>query len=289
MRLVRARHDRAGDGRGADQRAGLARVHRAQRRRGRAASPRRRRGLADRSPGRRPCRQRPPRPRRCAITRSLRRPSSAGFVACRRRLAREQRERFGQQPVAGEDRHRLRRTRRATSAVRAAACRCPSPAGRRGSASRCGSARSRTRPAARAAGILRRQSDAGAARLRPRRDEHRPQPLAAGEEAVAHRLVQAGRDAAAGPKMPIERPLDTLASRREPGIERLRGGAHRDPVSPGSRPSDAGAGLTSPRSLRISMRRSASSSLAWQKRESCTPRSNSSSDARARGRPPRAS
>src|SRR4051812_35281198 len=33
-----------------------------------------------------------------------------------------------------------------------------------------------------------------------------------------------------------------------------------------------------PRLLRISPRRSASSSFAWQKRESCTPRSNSASD-----------
>src|SRR5687768_4237614 len=38
------------------------------------------------------------------------------------------------------------------------------------------------------------------------------------------------------------------------------------------------AGRRSPRSLRISMRFSASSSRVWQKRESCTPRSYSSSD-----------
>ena len=35
----------------------------------------------------------------------------------------------------------------------------------------------------------------------------------------------------------------------------------------------AGAALSSPRSLTISMRRSASSSREWQKRDNCTPRS----------------
>ena len=58
--------------------------------------------LADRSPGRRPCRARP---RRSAITWMARifraaRPGSRG-------LGRQQRERFGQQSVAGQDRHAL--------------------------------------------------------------------------------------------------------------------------------------------------------------------------------------
>ena len=52
------------------------------------------------------------------------------------------------------------------------------------------------------------------------------------------------------------------------GGERISGRRHAHPRS-GSSPAanDAGAGFRSPRSLKISMRRSASSSLAWQKRE----------------------
>ena len=78
----------------------------------------------------------------------------------------------------------------------------------------------------------------------------------------------------------VERRVDVCrGARRATSADRSR------PRSPGpvtlvgrSPPSDAGAGLISPRSLRISTRRSASSSFEWQKRESCTPRSNSSSD-----------
>jgi len=42
----------------------------------------------------------------------------------------------------------------------------------------------------------------------------------------------------------------------------------RAPGARSSGPSDGGAGFSSPRSVRISMRRSASSSRAWQKRDS---------------------
>src|SRR3954466_2387463 len=45
-----------------------------------------------------------------------------------------------------------------------------------------------------------------------------------------------------------------------------------------SAPRDGGAGLASRQSGGILTLRSRSSSFAWQKRESCTPRSNSSSD-----------
>ena len=62
--------------------------------------------------------------------RACARESESGRAA---RLAREQRERFGQQAVAGQNRHALAVTRRAPSAGRAAACRRPSRGDRRGS------------------------------------------------------------------------------------------------------------------------------------------------------------
>jgi len=49
-------------------------------------------------------------------------------------------------------------------------------------------------------------------------------------------------------------------------------------VREGAEVSDAGAAFSSPRSLKISMRRSASSRRAWQKRDSSTPRSYSARD-----------
>ena len=64
----------------------------------------------------------------------------------------------------------------------------------------------------------------------------------------------------------IKRGLDVLAARIEILLE-------RHSSSSSGRRNDAGAGFNSPRSLTISMRRSASSSREWQKRDSCTPRS----------------
>ena len=108
--------------------------------------------------------------------------------------------------------------------------------------------------------------------------QHRPQPLAAGEQAVAHRLADARRAGRRRRQVAVERRVDVArGARRASRADRRRVTAR--PVASASSPaSAAGAGLISPRSLRISMRRSASSSFEWQKRDSCTPRSNSASD-----------
>ena len=97
----------------------------------------------------------------------------------------DQADRLGEERVAGEDRDVLAERRRARSGGRGAARRRPSPAGRRGSASRCGSARSRRRSAAALSG--------SSPSARPvARQRTGPDPLAAGEQRVAHRLVEAG-------------------------------------------------------------------------------------------------
>ncbi len=78
---------------------------------------------------------------------------------------------------------RPRRTRHGRSAGLDEARRRPSPEDRRGSASRCGSSRSPPQAAARPA--------AHADRLCGRERQHRPYPLAAREQRIAHRLLQA--------------------------------------------------------------------------------------------------
>ena len=83
--------------------------------------------------------------------------------------------------------------RRAPWAGRAAACRCPSPGGRRARANRCESARARTPPGA--PGSWPRQRPRRACvgdSLGGREHQHGPQPLAPGEDAVAHRLGHDG-------------------------------------------------------------------------------------------------
>ena len=115
-------------------------------------------------------------------------------------------ERLRVQPVARRGSRRPRRTPRGRSAARGAARRRPSPAGRRGSASRCGSARSP--PPAAAPAVLQ------AHRPGRREREHRADALAAGQQRVAHRLLQARR-------------------------QRLLGEAHRSPGS--APPRSAGA------------------------------------------------
>ena len=100
---------------------------------------------------------------------------------------------------------RPRRTRRGRSAGRGAGRRRPSPAGRRGSASRCGSARSRPRAAARSPGRA-------PTRARRREREHRPDPLAARQQRVAHRLLEARRSSGSSEKRSAaEVALDLLA------------------------------------------------------------------------------
>ena len=146
-----AGHDRAGERGAADEGAGLARVHRSGAPSASSGAAPGMAAPADRSPVHRPCRPRRPLRRRAASVaqlpaREIAGVDQRGFGG----FAREQRERLGQQAVAGEDGHAFADRRRARSAGRAAACRCPWPAGRRGRASRCGSARPRTRPGARA-------------------------------------------------------------------------------------------------------------------------------------------
>src|SRR4029450_938310 len=101
----------------------------------------------------------------------------------------------------------------------------------------------------------------------------RPQALAAGEQAVTHGLADLCRAGRCRRKVTLERRIDVDPTRFEPVAkiawppERVaRRWPHRVRSSPSA--SDAGAALISPRSLRISTRRSASSSLVWQKRDS---------------------
>ena len=101
-------------------------------------------------------------------------------------LVQHEPERLGVERRRRRGSRRPRRTRRGRSAGRGAGRRRPSPAGRRGSASRCGSARARRRAAAPSRGS--RPSARGR-----REREHRPDALAAGEQRVAHRLLEAGR------------------------------------------------------------------------------------------------
>src|SRR6478672_8890445 len=79
--------------------------------------------------------------------------------------------------------------------------------------------------------------------------------------------------------MAIERLVDLNPCLFEEGGERI--GDHETSPAQSREESSVsveGAGFNSPRSLRISMRRSASSRRAWQNRESWTPRSYKASD-----------
>ena len=120
---------------------------------------------------------------------------------------------------------RPRRTSGGRSAARGAGRRRPSPAGRRGSASRCGSARS-PRPAA-----ARRRGRAAERRSGGQR-QHRPDPLAAREQRVAHRLVKPGCRGLVGEAQRLEVPLDLGAQvvgvrgttdERRPSVRPTRG------------------------------------------------------------------
>ena len=238
---------------------GLPRVHRAQ-----AVGVERLRApgrdrLRDRSPGRRPC----PSARRFGDE-----PDDAQLPLRRRRRVAGPRGSRASSANASVSRPSPARIAIASpwttcrSAGRAAACRCPSPADRRGSASRCGSTRSRRRPAAparcassgaRSPALAHASAAArtsiGRSRLPPR------------EQAVAHRVARARRARRRGrrgsARAPRRRRRAALSSHASSA-----GGRVTAVRSSPSRPSDAGAGCSSPRSLRISMRRSAASSLA---------------------------
>src|SRR4051812_40464272 len=103
-------------------------------------------------------------------------------------------------------------------------------------------------------------------RFRRREHEHWPQPLAAGHEAVAHRLTNLGGSCGAGGQKSFERFVNLAALWLEPCPESHSAGGHFARVGSLSSPRFGDAGEISPRSLRISIRRSAPSSLEWQNR-----------------------
>src|SRR5262249_771912 len=120
-------------------------------------------------------------------------------------------------------------------------------------------------------------------RLARGEDEHRPDPLAAGEEAVAHGPVDGRGPRALGGQGEGEGVLDDQAAL----LERVR----RRHSSSGTNGSFRGrpwaSGTRSPRAsfMSSSILPSASSSLAWQWRESAMPSSYSLSDS-SRGNSP---
>ena len=195
-----------------------------------------------------------------------------------RRLARQQRERFGLQAVAGEYRNAFAVHARAASAVPAAACHRPWPGDRRGSASRCGSARWRTRPATRSNARPRVRSTLRAGFDRPACDRIGGRQRQHRAEAVCRRRR---RCSASHPRQWPGRPAageDSGRARRRPARARVSRKSSSDWRATGQRsgasdPSDAGAGFSSPRSFRTSIRRSASSRREWQNRDSFMPRS----------------
>ena len=99
-------------------------------------------------------------------------------------LLERQAQRLGEEPVPGEDRHVLAEGHVAGGLARAAGRRRPSRAGRRGSASRCGSSRSTAASGSTSAGSR-------AERLGGGERQHRADALAAGQQRVAHRLLEA--------------------------------------------------------------------------------------------------
>ena len=171
-----------------------------------------------RSPGRRPCR----RGRRRA-------PAGAHRRACkRRRDAAVGRASAPRRPAPASRRRRAspgpRRTARAPSACRGAGRRRPCTACRRGRANRRGSARPRRRRAA-------RRRAAPCDRLGGGQHEQRPQPLAAVEHGVAHRLAEAGRRIGGHPG--VERRLDRVELGRAPRRRNRRASWRRPRASVG--------------------------------------------------------
>ena len=94
--------------------------------------------------------------------------------------------------------------------------------------------------------------------------QHGPEPFASGEHAVAHRLAHDARACRRHRQVVVERRVHAGAARFEKGGERIGGRTHDHPRSASSAglAIEAGAGLRSPRSVRISIRRSASSRRA---------------------------
>ena len=170
---------------------------------------------------------------------------------------------------------RSRRRRCGTSGGRGAGRRRPSRAGRRGSASRCGPARSRPRSAAPSAGSR-------AERARRGERQHRPDPLAAGEQRVAHRLVEArGRRLVARSASRPRKSLDERAQVVRVGGARRRRCRGRAGPSAQSSSSWPGAGLVAePRARAGRARRRPARRARRTRPRAASPR-------RARGRPSR--
>ena len=229
---VRAGHDGAGDRRRADERAGLARVHRRAGRRRRASSARRPArlagGLRDRAPGRRPCRsRRPP----SAMTRDraqLARASTAGSSArpARARAARTPRSAGRRRPGSAMPSPyttcSVGRPRRSVSL---------SIAGRSSWIERVGvdqldRARGRQRQRARVGAVVGGRGRGARDGVGGGERQDRAQALAAGEQAVAHRLADERRAGGRRGQEPVERRVDARARRasRNVGERRRRHG-----------------------------------------------------------------
>src|SRR3954465_5764339 len=100
--------------------------------------------------------------------------------------------------------------------------------------------------------------------------QDRAETFAAGHQAVAHRFEDGGGAGWGGWQISRQ----SLFHLRATGGEVLVHPSSFEFAVPAVLAEKAApAGLSSPRSLRISMRFSASSRRAWQNRESCTPRS----------------
>jgi hypothetical protein len=169
-------------------------------------------------------------------------------------LPGEQAEGLGEQAVAGENRHALAELhvrRRSPAPHRVVVHRRQIVVDERVGVDQLDGTRGRERQPVRF-GV------AGRHRFCRRQSEQRPQPLPAGLQAVAQRDVEhRGAVGRCGERC-RERLLDEPSAGFDPRRED-NGRAHRGSASPAS---DAPAGFTSPRSVRISMRRSASSSRA---------------------------
>ena len=149
----------------------------------------------------------------------------------RARLAREQRERVGQQRVAGENRHAfaVNDVRRGPAAPqRVVVHRGEVVVDERIRVNHFERTRRRERQGPGRVSVLAVLFGDSLGR-RERQDG--TQPLAAGEDAVAHRLGHHGGRRARLRKEPLERRIDGLAPRGEPRVE--RGGGHR-PLPPSS-------------------------------------------------------
>ena len=179
-----------------------------------------------RGPGRRPCLLSPQRRRRCESPRACGAPARVSAIASgTARLAREQRERVRQQRVAGENRHAfaVNDVRRGPAAPQCVVVhRGEVVVHQRIGVNHFERTRRRERQVPGRVSVL---AVPFGDSLRRRESQDGTQPLAAGEDAVAHRLGHHGGRRARLRKEPLERRIDGFAARGEPRVE--RGGGHR--------------------------------------------------------------